>query len=629
MKTLKTMLLLVFLILIAPVLRAQTIESYTFTTNRLLPDGNLSGLSDPQAVNSSIVAIASLKVRLKITGEFNGDLYAYLRHSSGFTVLLNRPGKTTSNPFGYSDSGLDVTFQDGVVNGDIHDYQTVTTPVDGFPLTGIWQPDGRNVDPDLVMDSSPRTTTLSSFNGLNASGTWTLYLVDTQSGATNMLTEWGLDITGADAPVIAWPNPGDIVYGTSLSQTQLNASAVYDSTNVQGTFSYTPPMGTVLTAGPNQTLSVVFTPADSNALLPVTNSVTINVQQAPLTVTAISTNKIYGSAVPALTATYSGFVLGEDTNNLTSLAAVTTTAVDSSDVGNYPITASGASSPNYSFTYVDGTLTITQALSIGAVVSSADPALPGSSVIFTTTLSAVAPGVGTPDGTVNFRIDGTIAGSGTLSGGVATFTTSSLTHGSHTVTAEYAGSLDFVGITNSLAASQVINTPPLAGNVTIGRFPTEGVKIRLSTLLTNDSDVDGDTLTAVVSPTSANGGTIVVSGGWVIYTPAVGFTNTDSFTYTISDGNGGSATATVTVAIQNNNIPTANLSITPLGNNQYRIDGNGIPGRTYQLQYSDTANPFNWQDLPNGSVTADQVGSFQHTDTSTETLRMYRTVISE
>jgi hypothetical protein len=260
------------------------------------------------------------------------------------------------------------------------------------------------------------------------------------------------------------------------------------------------------------------------------------------------------------------------------------------------------------------------------VVSSANPAIPGSNVTFTATISAVAPGVGTPSGTVNFRIDGSVAGSGTLSGGVATFTTSSLALGTHTVVAEYAGDANFTGTTNALASNQVINTPPVAGDDSIERSATTGVKVRLSTLLANDSDADGDTLTPTVSTTSVNGATIRVSGGWVFYTPPAGFTNADSFTYTITDGRGGSAVATVSVTIKVDNSISQNLTVTPLGGNQYRIDGSGIPGRTYRLQYSDTTSPFVWQDISGGSVTADGVGRFQYTDTSTATMRFYRSV---
>ena len=45
-------------------------------------------------------------------------------------------------------------------------------------------------------------------------------------------------------PTIVWNQPGSIVYGTPLSAAQLNAS-----TAAAGTFSYDPPLGTVLTSG--------------------------------------------------------------------------------------------------------------------------------------------------------------------------------------------------------------------------------------------------------------------------------------------------------------------------------------------------------------------------------------------
>jgi len=55
-----------------------------------------------------------------------------------------------------------------------------------------------------------------------------------------------------------------------------------------------------------------------------------------------------------------------------------------------------------------------------------------------------------------------------------------------------------------------------------------------------------------------------------------GFTNADSFTFTVTDNYGGSATATVTVAIQVDNGQSQNLVITALGNNQFLISGSGI-----------------------------------------------------
>ena len=72
---------------------AQIAETYTFTTfgaepSLAIADGNASGVSDVRTLESAITAIESLTVSLDISGEFNGDLYAYLRHDSGFSVLL-------------------------------------------------------------------------------------------------------------------------------------------------------------------------------------------------------------------------------------------------------------------------------------------------------------------------------------------------------------------------------------------------------------------------------------------------------------------------------------------------------------------------------------------------------------
>jgi hypothetical protein len=88
-------------------------------------------------------------------------------------------------------------------------------------------------------------------------------------------------------------------------------------------------------------------------------------------------------------------------------------------------------------------------------------------------------------------------------------------------------------------------------------------------VLANDSilpDV-GETLTIVSvgantagnNGQTAQGGTLTISAGKVLYTPKANFFGTDTFTYAISDGNGGSSRATVTVVVDDvNDNPTAN-----------------------------------------------------------------------
>ena len=89
------------------------------------------------------------------------------------------------------------------------------------------------------------------------------------------------------------------------------------------------------------------------------------------------------------------------------------------------------------------------------------------------------------------------------------------------------------------------NNPPVAVNDSASTPQDTPVTIDV---LSNDSDLDGDNLT-VVSVTQGTHGAVTNNASHVTYTPALNFTGSDSFTYTISDGNGDIDTATVTVTV--------------------------------------------------------------------------------
>src|SRR5262249_29246032 len=76
------------------------------------------------------------------------------------------------------------------------------------------------------------------------------------------------------------------------------------------------------------------------------------------------------------------------------------------------------------------TQTVNKANTTTTVTSDHNPSTPGQLVTFTATVSAVAPGSGTPTGTVTFKDGAATLGTGMLSGGTATFATSSLSTGS-------------------------------------------------------------------------------------------------------------------------------------------------------------------------------------------------------
>lgn len=89
-------------------------------------------------------------------------------------------------------------------------------------------------------------------------------------------------------------------------------------------------------------------------------TVEFTVGKAALTVTADDKTIAYGDAAPVYTATYSGFVNGDDEGDLGGTLAFACDYEKGDDVGTYPITPSGLTSNNYSISFVDGTLTVTE-----------------------------------------------------------------------------------------------------------------------------------------------------------------------------------------------------------------------------------------------------------------------------
>ena len=189
-----------------------------FQNGGVIPDFYPVGLADTRLVSGLVGQILDVNVGLQVSGGWNGDLYASLVHSSGYAVLLNRVGGTGVNPPGYGDAGLSMMLDDQGGKGDIHWYgggfipTTTSWPAvpDGAPTPADnWQPDGRYVDPiEGDVGTAARTALLSSFNGLDPNGYWTLYIADVAPMETSTLTSWTLNIETA-----AVPEPASLVEG--------------------------------------------------------------------------------------------------------------------------------------------------------------------------------------------------------------------------------------------------------------------------------------------------------------------------------------------------------------------------------------------------------------------------------
>ena len=202
----------------------------------------------------------------------------------------------------------------------------------------------------------------------------------------------------------------------------------------------------------------------SNAIMPVlaptstslTSSLNPSTVGASVTFTATVTSTTAGTITGTVNFLDGATQIGTGTVGAGGVATFATTALAQ---GSHSITAQYSGDTNYS----GGTSTaITQVVNAAggkaatttSVASSLNPSTVGASVTFTATVTSTT--AGTIAGTVNFLDGATQIGSGTLAAGIATFTTTTLTQGPHSITATYAGNSTYATSTSS-AITQTVN----------------------------------------------------------------------------------------------------------------------------------------------------------------------------
>jgi hypothetical protein len=93
------------------------------------------------------------------------------------------------------------------------------------------------------------------------------------------------------------------------------------------------------------------------------------------------------------------------------------------------------------------------------------------------------------------------------------------------------------------------NVPPVANDDSYSTFEGTPLTIAAPGVLANDTDVNGNLLTATL-PTAQVGGTVSLNtNGSFTFTPTPGFTGSGGFSYTANDGQGGTDPATVTITV--------------------------------------------------------------------------------
>jgi large repetitive protein len=224
------------------------------------------------------------------------------------------------------------------------------------------------------------------------------------------------------------------------------------------------------------------------------------------------------------------------------------------DVGNHTITAEYSGSGN--FLASSGTLPgghqVNQAASSTTITDDdPDPSTAGGTYTVSVDVDPVAPGGGSLGGTVTISDgEGGSCNAAINAAGSGSCSLSTANPGPKTLSATYNGNSQFNGSSDPDGQPHTVNAPPVAqadaysvpANLPFGES-APGV-------LVNDSDPEGDGLSAVLNDNPSNGSVLLNSNGGFLYTPNLGFTGQDSFTYHAEDPFGGSsAVVTVTLTV--------------------------------------------------------------------------------
>jgi hypothetical protein len=271
------------------------------------------------------------------------------------------------------------------------------------------------------------------------------------------------------------------------------------SNNVAGPFNFVGPDGTAATFFTNGgslaqfngnrylKYKVVLSTTNS-AATPTLSDVTVCFQNSlPTTLTVAPASGTYGGTanlsatltdgtnpISGKTITFklngANFAGNTAVTNASGVATISNAPLTGINAGTYPagVSANFAGDATYAASSATNSLTISKANTSTSVTSNNNPSAGNEPVTFTATVTS---GGGTPTGQVDFKDGGSTIGSGTLNGsGQATYTTSTLSQGSHSITAEYVGDTNFNSSASSAITQTVVEPLSTCTNVARGSF---------------------------------------------------------------------------------------------------------------------------------------------------------------
>ncbi len=364
-------------------------------------------------------------------GSYPTDAWSFSDPSGNY---LSASG-TVSDTIAKASATVNVTPYDVTYDGNAHTATGTATGVGGaalsgsdINLTGTTHTNAGSYPSDAWSFTDP------SGNYLSASGT----VSDTIAKASATINVTPYDVT-YDGNAHTATGTATGVGGAALSGSDFTLTGT-THTNVgsypSDAWSFTDPSGNYASA--SGTVSDTINDATATVTL---GSLAQTYTGSPISVTA-STNP------PGLTVSF--MYTGKDSTTYGPSSTPPTAA------GSYTVVGTINDETDYIGSN-SGTLVIAKASSqVASLLSNSNPAMPGSPVTFTATVTSTA---GTPTGTVSFVDNsGTTLGQGTLSSGMATLTTdfTNAQDGSNSITAVYSGDTNFLGSSSGILTETVM-----------------------------------------------------------------------------------------------------------------------------------------------------------------------------
>ncbi|MCF8536937.1 MAG: fibronectin type III domain-containing protein [Candidatus Nanopelagicales bacterium] len=275
-----------------------------------------------------------------------------VEYTSGALTLASESVEVAQATVAVTASSETVTYGDAV--------PTITPSYSGFV----------NGQSASVLSTAPTCTT--TYTITSAVGTTPTTSCSGAVAANYTFTYTSGTVTiGQATPTISWSNASADYGDAAFTPTAPTVTGVTGA-SLAGTLGYssgTTSVATVnsstgevtITGAGTSTLTATFTPTDTTNYTSTSTTMTLTVAKAPLTITASSSAVTYGDAVPTISPSYSGFVYGQGIGALTTTPTCSTVYTTTSNVGSHATSCTGAAADDYSFAYVDGTVTVSAA----------------------------------------------------------------------------------------------------------------------------------------------------------------------------------------------------------------------------------------------------------------------------